>query len=139
MIYIDSNIFIYSVVAKSDKQISLSKNILLKITERKFDAATSVLTWDEFVWVVRKTLGQGLVEIEGSKFLNLPNLKFIAVEESTIREAQRLVGKYTLKPRDAIHVATAISHGISQIISDDPDFDKVAELERIGLEKAGES
>ena len=62
----------------------------------------------------------------------------MAVEESTIRRAQRFVEKYKLKPRDAIHAATAISHGISQIISDDPDFDKVSELERIGLEKANE-
>jgi len=34
-----------------------------------------------------------------------------------------------LQPRDAIHTATCLNHGIFSIITDDPDFKKVKELE----------
>ncbi len=135
MVYVDSNVFVYSVLSKSEKLSMLTKNILLQIAEGKVSAVTSVLTWDEFVWVARKTLGLGLAAIEGSKFLNLPNLKFIPADEFIIREAQRILELYKLKPRDAIHAATAVSSGIREIVTDDPDFDAIKEVKRIPIEK----
>lgn len=135
MVYVDSNIFIYSVASKSDKLSTLSKNILIQIAEGHLDAVTSVLTWDEFIWIAKKTLGQRLAEIEGSKFLNMPNLKFVAADEFVVREAQKIVEKYKLKPRDAIHAATAVVHSIEKILSDDPDFDIIKELKRVPIEK----
>ncbi len=135
MVYIDSNVFIYSVISNSEELSALTKNILLKIAEGKLSAITSVLTWDEFVWIARRTLGPDLAEIEGSKFLNLPNLKFVSTDEHVIREAQRILEEYKLKPRDAIHAAAAISSGVTEIITDDQDFDAVKELKRVSIEK----
>lgn len=133
MIYIDSNIFIYSVVSKSDELISSTKNMLRKIAEGQIEAATAVLTWDEFCWIVRKNLGSEFAKLEGTKFLMIPNLKLLSVDATVILEAQRLVDKYNLKPRDAIHAGCAIKHGIKEFLSDDPDFDDVKEIKRIKL------
>lgn len=135
MIYIDSNVFIYAVTSKSDEVVSLSKNIMSKITEGEMQAFTSVLTWDEFFWVTKKIIGLELAKIESSKFLGMPNLRFISADEVIIRSAQRLIENYNLTPRDAIHAASAISHGIKQIITDDPDFDKLKEIKRVPIEK----
>ncbi|MCD5409151.1 MAG: PIN domain-containing protein [Methanocellales archaeon] len=38
--------------------------------------------------------------------------------------------EFIIDPRDAIHAACAITHGIYTIISEDPDFDKIAVLSR---------
>jgi len=38
--------------------------------------------------------------------------------------------RYPLKPRDAIHAATALAEEASTILSDDADFDAVKELHR---------
>ena len=38
-----------------------------------------------------------------------------------------------LKPRDAIHLATALKAGASTIVSDDADFDNIKEIKRKGL------
>ncbi len=46
-------------------------------------------------------------------------------------KAQKLVEKYKIKPRDAIHSATSLSLNINEIISEDSDFDKVEELKRL--------
>lgn len=39
--------------------------------------------------------------------------------------------KYKLKPRDAIHAATAIENKINTMVSYDRDFDNVIEIRRI--------
>jgi len=44
--------------------------------------------------------------------------------------------KYDLKPRDAIHLSAAIEHGVFTIISEDKDFDKIKEIERLDFAKA---
>ncbi len=44
--------------------------------------------------------------------------------------------KYDLKPRDAIHLSAAIEHSVFTIISEDKDFDKVKEIERLDFVKA---
>ena len=140
MIYLDSNGFIYAVVAdeKTEEKSRLSKEILVRLSEGNIEVGTSTLTWDELVWNVKKFLGEETAKVEGKKFLEFPNLKILNVDITTITEAQRITETYKLKPRDSIHAACAIKNNISKIISDDPDFDKVKEIERISLEKANE-
>lgn len=89
---------------------------------------TSVLSWDEITFIVRKFLGKEIAEMEGKKFFNLPNFIFVDAKKDIIIKAQKLSEEYNLKPRDAIHAATALSHNIDEIISEDEDFDKIKEL-----------
>jgi len=53
----------------------LAKNVLLKIAEGDLEAATASLTWDEFVWAVKKISGKQAAIKEGKKFLEFPNIK----------------------------------------------------------------
>lgn len=132
MKYVDANIFICAVVGVENKAQS-AKQILQGIASGKIEAYTSALTWDELVWNVRKNLGVETAKEEGTRFLLFPNLKILAVDGNIIMEAQRLMLKYNLKPRDSIHAACAIKNGIKDFISDDPDFDTVSEIKRIRL------
>jgi len=68
----------------------------------------------------------------GSALLSLPNIRFVDVTAPIIIRAQDLVDKYRLKPRDAIHAATALVVGECEIASDE-EFDKAKELKRILL------
>ena len=137
MKYIDSNVFIYPVVAdeKTEKKALLAKNILLKIAKGVIEASTSSLTWDEIVWSIGRLLNLDVAIDEGEKFLKFPNLKLLYIDEKVIKEAQRLTKKYKLKPRNAIHSACAIKNGIKEIVSDNPDFDALKEVKRIRLEE----
>lgn len=136
MRYVDSNVFIYPVIAdwRTDRKAALAKKVLLQIADGKLKAVTSSLTWDELVWSLRKFLGRSLAVAEGRKFLEFPNLKFLDIRESTISKAQDLIDEYNIKPRDSIHAACALENGVKEIISDDPDFDKIKEIKRIKLE-----
>ncbi|MBS7646603.1 type II toxin-antitoxin system VapC family toxin [Candidatus Bathyarchaeota archaeon] len=39
--------------------------------------------------------------------------------------------KYSIKPRDAIHVAVALENNVTEVVSYDPDFDKIERFKRI--------
>lgn len=133
MKYIDSNVFIYPIVAdeKNGSKSTSSKKVLLQIATGKLDAATCYLTWDEMVWVLKKFFGRDVALTGGKRFLEFPNLKFLKVDGLIINHAQELITKYEIKPRDAIHAACALENGIKEIISYDPDFDRVKELRRM--------
>jgi len=67
-----------------------------------------IITWDEVVWVVRKIFGLEPSVEQGKRFLTFPNLKFLAIKENVVLRAQWLLERYGIKPRDALHTATAI-------------------------------
>jgi len=136
MAYIDSNIFIYPVIYKSEteEKARKAKEILLMIEHGEIPAYTSSLTWDEVVWVVSRTLGKEDGIQQGRKLLGFPNLEFIEVDKNVLSMAQTLLNRYDrLNPRDSIHIASALSKKIKQIISDDKDFDIVKEIKRTPL------
>jgi len=130
--YIDSNVFLNPILY-SDKKAEAYKKTLNNIINNDFYAVTSVLTWDEVVFILGKKIGKDLAVKEGKKFLTFPNLFFVSVNVDIILKAQKILEKYNLKPRDAIHIATALSQGCNEIVSDDADFDKVKEIKRVGF------
>jgi|SRR3989344_7753731 len=129
MIYLDTNIFVIAVLEGGK-----AKEILNKLVDKNIQAFTSIITWDEFVWAIKKaTLDYDFAKKEGEKFLFLPNLRFLDINFDVIKKAQDLIEDYNLNPRDSIHVATAVLKGIREIISDDPDLDKAKEIKRVSI------
>lgn len=137
MVYVDANPFIYCAIEKhGDEKAIQSVAILTKIATQKISAATSILTWDELVWVCKKNLTVALAIEIGQSFLSIPNLSLVDTNKPAAEKASALMAEYGLMPRDAIHAATAILNGEKEIITDDADFDKVKELKRISLAEA---
>lgn len=132
MIYLDTNIFIYASIDESEIGKKCSEIISVHLNEKK-DVATSCLTWDEVVYGIRKKVGKEISVIQGKNLIEMQNLFWLDTNNIIISKAQELMEAYNLKPRDAIHAATAIVNGIKEIISDDPDFDKIKELKRIKI------
>lgn len=132
--YLDTNVFLYPILYE-DEKADICKEILKKVVNKELTAYTSVLCWDEFVYTIRKEKGKEIAEQGGEKFLQFPNLVFLDANKIILFKAQEIIKNYNLKPRDAIHLATALINGINEIISDDPDFDKIKEINRIKLEE----
>ena len=132
--YIDSNVFLYPIIYEETVEgVTDAKSYLLQIAKGELDACTASLTWDEIVWVVRKLFDPDTAIIEGERFLIFPHLKILDVNLSVIQKAQEMLDAFHLKPRDAIHAATALNNNCTNIISDDQDFDNVKGLKRIPL------
>jgi uncharacterized protein len=132
MSYIDSNVFLYPILytEEVESKVKKAKKILHSIEKGELQAYTSTLTWDEVVWVVSKTMGRRDGVNQGQKLLGFMNLHFVNVDENLLNDAQALMSKYNLRPRDSIHVASAIDRKLSTIISDDKELDVVKEIKR---------
>jgi predicted nucleic acid-binding protein len=135
MPYIDANVFIFPILYEEEQEpkVKHSKQILQSIEKGELSAYTSTLTWDEVVWIVRKAMGRAEAISQGQKLLGFLNLHWIIVDENILSQAQSLMNKYNLHPRDAVHVASAINRKIVSIISDDLDIDQVKEINRTPL------
>ncbi|MBS7635525.1 type II toxin-antitoxin system VapC family toxin [Candidatus Bathyarchaeota archaeon] len=133
MLYIDSNVFLYPIIYEvgAVEEAKRSRDLLLRIALGDVEACTSIITWDEVVWVVRRVFGLEPSIEQGKRFLTFPNLKFLAVKKSIILRAQEILEKYGVKPRDAVHAATAIENKITNIASYDKDFDVIKGIKRI--------
>lgn len=133
--YLDSNVFIFASVS-DDGRAKKALEILTKIVKGEAMAMTASLTLDEALWIILKQSGNREIAIQHAlKILEMPNLHIISVDESTIRSSLRLMKEHkSLKPRDAIHLAAMLAKGLTEIVSDDSDFDKIQGIKRIKLE-----
>ncbi len=132
--YLDSDVFIFASVS-DDGRAKKALEILTKIVKGEAMAMTASLTLDEVLWIILKQRGNREIAIQHAlKILEMPNLHIISVDESTIRSSLRLMkGHKSLKPRDAIHLAAMLAKGLTEIVSDDSDFDKIQGIKRIKL------
>jgi len=135
VVYLDSNVFIYPLIYDLDAEpkAKASRNLLSDVVNGRVRGVTSTLTWDEVVWVVWKVIGYDEAVRAGAALLTLPNTDFMDVTPLTLMKAQGLIDKYGLKPRDSIHVATAILAKEPEVVSDDEELDVVKEIRRVPL------
>lgn len=129
MIYLDANVFIFAAVNEGEKG-KKSRKTIKDIREGKEKAATSALTFDEVIWKVKKERGKEAALRAGKAILEMQNLIILDVDAPILWEAYELIKNYKLDPRDSIHAACAITHGIYTMISDDPDFDRIKDISR---------
>ncbi len=128
-VYLDSNVFIYSMVSESDLG-QYCRELLKKVLEGEIIAYTSVLTFDEVFWKVKKLSNKEKAISTTQSMLLMPNLNFLDTNMNTVLGAHRLIREYDLDPRDAIHAATCKLNDIQTIISEDLHFDKLDFLKR---------
>ena len=127
--YIDSNIFIF---ASMDKR-KLGENcrtIIKLINEQKISCAASFLIIDEVMWILKKNVGRESAIKITKAMLSMP-IKWIEVDKSVIIKMIDVFEKNILDPRAAIHIASMKKLGLSSIVSEDNDFDKVDGIERV--------
>lgn len=79
-VYLDSNIFIYSIIDEGTIG-EQAREILQLVQNEKLDAYTSILTFDEIVYIVKKTKGQKQAIVAGTAFLEFDNLRIIEAKK----------------------------------------------------------
>ena len=129
MRYFDSNFFIYATLDRGKKG-NWARSIISEIETGKIPGVTSTLTYDEFFWKVKSKKGFNTAVIATEALLEMPNLRFLSVNDEVIWKSFELIKNLKLDPRDTIHAACALLHGVFTIVSEDKDFDKIDELTR---------
>ena len=129
-VYIDANVFLNAILysPKTNSDAARAIDYLKKVIHNEIDAHTSWLTWDEVIYITRRELGHEISKQKGREFLAYPNLKFENLNSDIIRDAQGFLEKYNIRPRDAIHLATAVGKNIAEIVTFDQDFKGIEEI-----------
>ncbi|MEM4251017.1 MAG: type II toxin-antitoxin system VapC family toxin [Candidatus Bathyarchaeia archaeon] len=132
MIYLDANFFVYALLDTTTRGRTASR-IQESIVEGKVGSVTSALALDELMWVLVKNKQQELVERAIEDIYATPNLKVSEAGPGIPILALDFLDEYGPKPRDAFHAAIMRNSGLREIVSDDPDFDKIKWVKRISL------
>ncbi len=132
MIYLDANVFLNAILNR-EKEGEKARDLIQKIEKGDMTACTSALSFDEVFWSVKKHRDFEKALKATKAFLEIPNLIFLDVNDKIIWLAYNLAEKYRIDPRDAIHLACALNHGVFALVSEDKDFDKVKEIKRKSL------
>lgn len=119
--YIDSNIFIYSVT--EEEVGSKARNVLEIVEKGGIKAATSVLTLDEVVWIVKQNTDRETAIETGRKLLKMENLEILPANAETGSGSLDLMEESILDPRVSLHLSTAEKQGIYRIITEDSDLE----------------
>jgi uncharacterized protein len=129
--YLDANFFIlcnFDTGSRGESARKIQREIVEK--ERAF---TSSLALDEVMWVLIKNGKKSVIRETIEDIFATQNLSVLEVSGSVALDALDGIEDYDLKPRDAFHVAIMKSNKISEIVSDDKDFDRVKGIKRIRL------
>jgi len=128
--FLDSSFLVYLNTMTSDGRKSLDELFRNLLQEQLY---INMLIVDEVLYISRK---QGLpysVTLNFLRAIILPYAEIAPIEEEDLKPAEKYLLNYSLKPSDAIHLATMEKVGASHIVTEDEDFDKVKEVKRIWL------
>src|SRR5216117_377611 len=130
--YADAGLFLVPVLQSDRVPPAVSAARFLEALARGTrKVSTSTLTWDEVVYVVRRLLGPEDSVAKAAELLAFPNLTWHRVDLAVLRRAADLYRSLPMRPRDAIHAATALEAGEREILSEDRVFDRVPGLLRV--------
>ena len=113
------------------------RDIIGLINEQKIACASSFLVVDEVIWVLTRKVGKESSIKITKAMLSMP-IKWIEIDKSIIIKMLDIYEKMKLDPRDAIHLSSMKELGLSVIVSEDNDFDKVDGIERMNALKCVE-
>ena len=128
MIFLDANFIIYL-----NLDVKKVENFYIKVLQED-QLALDPLVIDEVIYISKKKYNVNFNDT--ISFLDevvLPNSLILPIRKEDYDKAKELILQYNLKPSDAFHVAIMLNNSISKIISEDKDFDRIKEIERLWL------
>jgi len=129
--FLDSPTLIHAI----DKSAEYHKdclNIIDKATKGKINAATSLETLEEALFILSKLLQTSIAIRITRNYVKIKEINKYEMKLTTFEHALEIMEVTPLKrPKDAINVATMLEHNIQKIISEDKEYDKVNLIERV--------
>lgn len=107
-------------------------NIISKAAKGQIDAATSLETLEETLFILSKLTTVTTALSYMADLLKMTKIKKYEMTPSIFEHALEIIETTPLKrPKDAINIATMLEHDVKRIISEDKDYDKVSLIQRV--------
>jgi len=128
-VFLDVNIFIYA-AGREHPHKTPSARLIHEVGEGRLEAVTDAEALQEILyrfWRV-KALPDGMALCE--RIIQLADILTISKDDLVL--AIRLLGQQpVVEPRDAIHAAVMLNHGLTRLYSYDHHFDLIPGLKRL--------
>lgn len=135
MAYIDANVFVVAALDQKEKG-EAARRLIRNPGAFGFTACSSVLAIDEMIWAVARRRSRAEAVRYAKGLLATPKINFLGLDNQVMHLGIDVIEAETLDPRDSLHLGTMRSRGISVIISEDRDFDRVKGVKRLSVAEA---
>ena len=131
LVFIDTNIPMYAAGTPHPLR-EPSQRVIRAIASGQLNAVTDAEVFQEILYrylhIGKREKGLQVFD----HFRRIMLGRIFPIEDADVQHARELVERYpALSPRDLIHLAVMLRHGIREIITADTGFDSVAEVRRI--------
>jgi len=133
-IAIDTSVFIYQLEANA-RYLALTDSVFSWVERTGHEAVTSTITMTELLVPSYRSNDEHRVDAFYGLLSTYPNLQWIAPDLETADLAAKLRAGYRLRTPDALQAATALRAKATGLITNDPIFARVGELETAILDR----
>jgi len=133
-IALDTSIFTYQMEANT-RYLALTDSVFSWVEREGHEAVTSTITMTELLVPSYRDNDEHRVDAFYGLLSTYPNLQWIAPDLEAADLAARLRALYRLRTPDALQAATALQAHATGLITNDPVFARVGEIETVVLEQ----
>lgn len=129
-VFLDANIFMYA-AGREHAYKAPSVQLIHELSEGRLEAVTDAEVLQEILHRYRRTnaLPEGITLCERVIQL-MPEI--LSVSKDDVALATRLLSRQpAVEPRDAVHAAVMLNHGMTHLYSYDHHFDHIPGLKRV--------
>jgi predicted nucleic acid-binding protein len=127
-IAIDTSVFIYYLEA-NPSYVDMAGEVFTWLERSPHTAVTSTLTMTELLVQPYREGNETLVNQYFGLLSLFPNLDWVAPDLDIADTAAQIRAEHRLRTPDALQAATAICRGATAVLTNDPDFARVAGVE----------
>ncbi len=127
--FVDANIFLYTIQGHPEFG-ETSKKVLKRIDEKE-EAVTTVITLAEVCWWLEKHKQISTIQEQIKLILSIFNLEVVQLTPEDFLKGAEIIGELEIDFNDCLNLAVMKRLGISKIYSNDSDFDKANQVERV--------
>ncbi len=131
---LDTSPFIYF-VERNLLYVDVMREIFKRLTDRDFEACSSVITLTEVLVQPLRQKNQNLADEYRDLLYNGINFKLLPLNASIAERAAELRAKYNLRTPDALQIAAALENGCDAFLCNDKNLKKVAEIKVLILDE----
>jgi len=129
--FLDSSFLIYLNTLPAEERGEIDRLFASLLKEELF---TNLLVLDELLYVSRQRYNFPYeVTLDFFRKVVLPCTEILPIEGKDMRVMEKYLTKYNLKPSDAIHLATMEKAGVTNIVTEDQEFDRIPGIKRIWI------
>lgn len=127
-IAVDTSIFIYYLEA-NPSYVDMAGEVFAWLERSPHTAVTSTLTMTELLVQPYRDRNETLVNQYYGLLSLFPNLDWVAPDFAIADTAAQIRAEHRLRTPDALQAATAVCRGATAILTNDPDFARVPDVE----------